>query len=247
MQITIKSTRIIKEGTQAKSGQPYKWCSVIAEDGTEKGTEYTTFDTGILKLGPGSIIEIGEPVIKGGKLSFKSIESIVKEVSATSAEAPTNNGKSVMTPEQWERKDRLEQLSRERNACFMGLPALIAAEPKDKSLAREVWETAMRFAKERLTIQTNANSQKKDADSATLVPAYPDDWDGGANAGEFYTACLRKFRLSKSSVDKEIPEYDLSNPNQRKSAWQTIVGIYGQKPETDTKAEDPNDPDHLFG
>jgi len=49
------------------------------------------------------------------------------------------------------------------------------------------------------------------------------------NLGEFYTACLKYFKLQKSSVDKEIPEYDLSIPDQRKRAWQQIVGVYGKK------------------
>jgi len=46
------------------------------------------------------------------------------------------------------------------------------------------------------------------------------------NEGEFRTACLKHFKLSKSQTDKEIPEFDLSNPGQRKLAWQTIVAVY---------------------
>jgi len=88
VEITIKSLRIIKEGTQAKSGQPYKWVSVMADDGSEKGTEYTTFDAGVLKLGPGSVIDIGDPVIKGGKLSFKELVSLVSEGQASEAPVP---------------------------------------------------------------------------------------------------------------------------------------------------------------
>ena len=50
------------------------------------------------------------------------------------------------------------------------------------------------------------------------------------NAGEFYTACLKQLKLSKTRVDAEIPEYDLSKADQREKAWQQIVAIYGQKP-----------------
>ncbi len=46
------------------------------------------------------------------------------------------------------------------------------------------------------------------------------------NPGEFYTACLKHFKLQKSIVDKEIPEYDVANAGQRKKAWQQIVGVY---------------------
>jgi hypothetical protein len=49
------------------------------------------------------------------------------------------------------------------------------------------------------------------------------------NAGEFYTACLKELKLSKSRVDGEIAEYDLTKPDQRDRAWQTVVEIYGHK------------------
>jgi hypothetical protein len=50
------------------------------------------------------------------------------------------------------------------------------------------------------------------------------------NPGEFFTACLKYFKLAKSQAEKDVPEYDLSNPGQRQRAWQTIVSIYGAKP-----------------
>jgi len=50
------------------------------------------------------------------------------------------------------------------------------------------------------------------------------------NVGEFYQACLDNFKLSKTKVEAEIPEYDLSKADQREKAWQQIVAIYGQKP-----------------
>ena len=49
------------------------------------------------------------------------------------------------------------------------------------------------------------------------------------NPGEFYTACLEHFKLSKSKVDAEIAEYDITKVDQRKRAWETIVTIYGHK------------------
>lgn len=48
------------------------------------------------------------------------------------------------------------------------------------------------------------------------------------NPGEFYTACLKEFKLSKSKVDAEIANFDITKPDQRKEAWETIVAIYGQ-------------------
>lgn len=49
------------------------------------------------------------------------------------------------------------------------------------------------------------------------------------NAGEFYTACLKELKLSKTRVDAEIAEYDLSKADQREKAWQQIMAIYGHK------------------
>ena len=49
------------------------------------------------------------------------------------------------------------------------------------------------------------------------------------NPGEFYTACLEHFKLSKSKVDAEIAEYDITKVDQRKRAWETILSIYGHR------------------
>jgi len=49
------------------------------------------------------------------------------------------------------------------------------------------------------------------------------------NPGEFYTACLEHFKLSKSKVDAEIAEYDITKVDQRKRAWETIIAIYGAR------------------
>lgn len=49
------------------------------------------------------------------------------------------------------------------------------------------------------------------------------------NPGEFYTACLEHFKLSKSKVDAEIAEYDITKVDQRKRAWETIITIYGHR------------------
>jgi len=56
------------------------------------------------------------------------------------------------------------------------------------------------------------------------------------NIGEFYTACLKQFNLTKTRVDAEVSaSFDLTKPDQLKKAWEMIVSIYGHKKE----AEDP--------
>jgi hypothetical protein len=51
------------------------------------------------------------------------------------------------------------------------------------------------------------------------------------NPGEFYQACLDHLKLTKTRVDAEITEYDLTKPDQLDRAWQQIVAIYGHKVE----------------
>lgn len=66
------------------------------------------------------------------------------------------------------------------------------------------------------TTAPSAESQTEDLKSLTLK-----------NAGEFYTACLKHFKLPKTQVDAEVSMYDLSNPKQRADAWLQIVSVYG--------------------
>lgn len=130
MEVTIKSLRIIKEGTQEKSGQPYKWMSVMVDDGSEKGTEYTTFDAGVLKLGPGSVIDIGDPVTKEGKLSFKKIVKVVSEVQASEAPGPGTGGSAYKRDTEairleYNLKAYLQQVDRISIECQTSLNRLI--------------------------------------------------------------------------------------------------------------------------
>lgn len=138
MEIKIKSTRVIKEGIQEKSKQPYKWVSVMADDGSEKGTEYTTFDAGVLKLGPGSVIEIGDPKTKEGKLSFKEVVKVVSEVKA--AEPAREPGTYKRDTEAIELEYRLkgklqaiERASIEGQTVYNGVIELLTHWPDVKS------------------------------------------------------------------------------------------------------------------
>jgi len=136
MQITIKSAKVGKTGT-SKQGD---WELIIVT--SEDGTDYATFEKSAKNLLPGVVIDIGEPIIKEGKCSFK--EYTVISTPATSTPTTTPNSKPQMTPADWERKEKLEQWSREANACYMGLPALLACCPEGK--AKVVWEAALDYA-----------------------------------------------------------------------------------------------------
>ncbi len=80
MQITVQSVRVAKAGT-SKQGD---WELIAVK--SQKGTEYMTFDKKVKHLGPGSVIDIGEPEEDRGKLKFKEVVEVVSEV----APAPTN-------------------------------------------------------------------------------------------------------------------------------------------------------------
>jgi hypothetical protein len=86
-------------------------------------------------------------------------------------------------------------------------------------------------SKKTTTPEEDWDSMKREEATDAAAPAQTADLSAleFGNPGEFYTACLKHFKLSKSTADREIPEYDLSNPGQRQKAWQQIVGIYNQK------------------
>ncbi|MDD5338446.1 MAG: hypothetical protein PHG35_03420 [Dehalococcoidales bacterium] len=126
MEIKVKSTHVIKDGNR-KDGTPYKWVSVMADDGSEKGTEYTTFDSSVLKLGPGSVIEIN-PDTKEGKLSFKKVVKVVSEIPVQQAPAPAASvvtPKNDMSKEDWAERDRIERASIEVQVAYKGVVDLI--------------------------------------------------------------------------------------------------------------------------
>jgi len=61
MQITIKSIKVLKTGTN-KTGE-WKLIGVTSDD----GTNYATFHKSAENLIPGTVIDIGEPDIKEGE------------------------------------------------------------------------------------------------------------------------------------------------------------------------------------
>jgi len=198
MQITIKSTRIIKEGFQSNGTTPYKWVSVIADDGSEKGTEYTTFDAGVLKLGPGSVIDIGDIETKEGKLKFKKVVSVISELKAT---APAPNGKTYpdMSKEEWREKQLIERASFEAQTAFKGIIDLLVAKiilPEG-----EIAQGALDWASKRLS----PTLQEVVATMPHL--GRPADESGPRafkNVGDFLTAMGKKGLSRKQVIDELI-------------------------------------------
>ncbi len=139
MQITVKSAKVGKTGTN-KNGA---WELIVVT--SEDGTDYTTFHKSAKNLAPGTVIDIGEPVIKEGKISFKEY---------TVVSAPPNGGQTTsgMTPEMWADKDKRERWSIESQVAFKGIVelakglALNDKSPLPNSKLHEAYNAALDWA-----------------------------------------------------------------------------------------------------
>jgi len=250
MQVTVKDIKV-KEGevkSGPKIGQHWKLIILIGED----GTEFTTFDAGAQDVGIGGIIQL-EPIIKAGKINFTEFKIIQK--GTASVVAGNGNGKSErpgMSPDAWAEKDRLERWSRECNTCFMGIMEVV-----DKGLGGaysekfgKVFDAALDWAVAHFTNKPATQPVTKPPAPATQADDTPPVEPGTFtfnNLGEFYSACLKVFSLTKSAVDKEITGIDLKTEEGRKEAFQQLNAVFGVKPnETDTtKKEEGIDPEDI--
>ncbi len=74
----------------------------------EAGAEFTTFDTKIKDITPGSVLDI-EPVIKGKFVNIKEYKVISEGTPKPASPASTNG--NDMSKEDWEKKQRIERAS----------------------------------------------------------------------------------------------------------------------------------------
>ncbi len=222
MQITIKSTRIIREGDGSDGKRAYKWVSVMADDGSEKGTEYTTFDASVFKLGPGSVIDIGDPETKDGKLRFKKVASVISSVAAVAtppAPGPSSSPESDMSKEDWAEKQLIERASFEAQTAYKGAIELLAARGMAEE-GKELIEAALAWGIKRL----NPTLQE----AITTMPhlARPEDQKEGKavepgehhfeNPGQLFETTnkygvmrgdiLKKYNISEKDVSKINPD-----------------------------------------
>ncbi len=235
-QVKVKDIRV-KTGT-VKSGKnegnPWELVIVIGED----GSEFTTFDTAVKDVGIGGTLEL-EAVIKNNKTNITFFKILEKgsDVPEPGAPAPPGTPTNGMTPEAWEKKDRLERWSREANACYMGLPALIAGKPpgdivsKDALLpteakALEVWTAAMNWAKAHFT--TTAPIAKTEKAEATLDK----DWEKMAsgsetpefkNTGDFLTRATKEFNMTALGICIGLGVKEIAEVTDFTKAWATLV------------------------
>lgn len=266
MQITIKSTRIIKED-QRKDGTPYKWCSVMAEDGSEKGTEYTTFDAGVLKLNPGAVIDIGDLVTKSGKLSFKKIVNIISEGTAQESPGPRSNDGGYKKDIEGlkveyalrARENAIKNASIEAQTAYNGGISLIEIIDKMTQNEQEKYkplvDAAIAWGLKKLT-ETDLKEQlanmphigaKPSKDKDEVKEKKPPGTPSAQifnNVGEFFTACAKAGITRKAVLEHlrckeaDIPKIDTA------TAWQVIYeelikpseNLFGEKGEAKEQA-----------
>jgi len=184
MEITVKSVKVVKTGTN-KSGA-WELIRVTTLD----GTEYTTFDKKVKHMGEGAVIDIGEPDIKEGKISFKEIVKVVKEGQAPAV--TSGNGKS---PEQI----AIERCSIEGQTAYNGIIQLIDREAAEKVDIVPADLKTLTFDYARVKMSKSL-AKPVAVVKKTEAPAEPSGNGGFKNAGQFLAKCQEVFSLNRSQV-----------------------------------------------
>jgi len=204
----------------------------------EKDTRFSGFHASLQEVIAGDLInaEIQVDGKYNNILSFEFIEKAPRGLAPASSKPPSAPDAQI----QFE-IIRLELRSLEAREAFRGIIDLAG---HGLQVDKDTYDDALAWARSRL--DTKVAIQKDTKDKVEAVKTAPEPTAGEEdfaatkfnNPGEFYTACLKYFKLTKSKVDAEIPEYDLKDPWQRQQAWLYIIGIYGQKSGEEKEAGD---------
>lgn len=216
MQITVKTYKLLKEGTN----QHGAWALYKIE--AIDGKIYTTLADGADALTPGTVFEPADVILgdeRQGVQEYKFKKfTVVTAGSAPPAPGAPTNGKSSMTTEQWADKDRQDRLSIEQMSAWRGIVDLVQGEckiltPGDHTTMIDTALTAgLAWAIKRLGDMLPAPVQaksKEDPDWEQIKregkPAIDQSSDskmpkGFKNAGEFMKACNENLGLSASEV-----------------------------------------------
>jgi len=236
MQITIKSVKVGKTGTSAKGD----WELIVIT--SEDGTDYRTFQKSAKNLIAGTVIDIGETVIKEGKITIKEYTV----VSAPAAPALPNDvqpayipGGAVkidtsqdMTPEKWAEKDERQRLSIETQVAYKGIMELAGAHENPISEKFEViFDAALDWAMAHF--KTSQPSAKPAPEPLKSKSEDLPDLHGMvfADAGKLKTALQNILKMSASQIQKETAGFDLTTEEGRKQAWMQIIAVYREKPD----------------
>ena len=216
MQITVKSSRVGKTGKNEKG----EWALIIVVD-ENTGIEYTTFDKKA-HIGPGAVLDIGEPDVKEGKHSFKKC-TVVSE----STSPPPDNGKDGMTPELWAEKDRAQAHSIETQTAFKGVMELAGSEDfskvkNDKFV--KVYDAALDWAmshfKPSITVKSSTlPKQEKSPDEEFDSLGRPTF----KYIGEFLTRVTKEKGITRDEICVRLSINDVKEITDFSKAWADLT------------------------
>jgi len=192
-----------------------------------KGTRMSGFVAGLKELAPGDLINV-ELKAEGKYINIVSFEVIEKALHHMSLGAT----EIIIPPAELDCRNNIAALEAASALAVAGhieVEAIISRAETFRDWLKGASIAAGKPANQSAKAESkNMPAEKAMASSLQSVDLKDLNFK---DKGEFYTACLKRFDLPKSQVDKEIPEFDLTKPAQRKAAWLQIVGVYSREKE----------------
>lgn len=211
MQITVKEVKFLKKGSN-KNG-PWELRKVIGEE----GKEYTTFNTRVGRLMPGTVIDLDKVIIEDeDKRSFKEF-AIVSEPAV-----PVAKG-SDMSKEEWAEKDRITRQSMEARVAVSTIPALATARDKARAEDQAIINKALKWCEAKIDANMNGGIPNKTATKQEANPITdPSFGRQFENVGQFLKACSNA-GVTRTEVLKhlKVAEEDVPKLNVEES-WDII-------------------------
>lgn len=166
----------------------------------EKGGEFTTFDTKVKNIPPGSIIKI-DPKIDGKYVNIASWEMVEEAANTSQVSGKTSNGKTSEDV-------ALERASIEAQVAFKGAIRLLEAAAWPDRFNEEIEalvHDAVKWGRSRFTpyfAEPKARSDKAAPQQASNVQSPKEEKSGNDfdNAGQFLTKCKEIWSLDRSHV-----------------------------------------------
>ena len=210
-QIKVKEVREVK----GKSGKVFY---AVVDD---KGGEFTTFDTKIASVTPGSVLEI-EPKVDGKYVNITEWKVLEEgKQSATSVNGKAAYGK---IPEQFD----AERRSIESQTAFNGIIKLIEQEAilKIDIVPSDVEELAYEWARVRLRgtipakeapVVSKTGQIKVDSTQKAIAVGHFE------NAGQFAAAAFKEFGLNTTDLSIRFSVTSVSGITDLDEAWKKLV------------------------
>jgi hypothetical protein len=209
MQITVKSSQVVKTGTN-KAGD-WELIKVTSED----GTGYATFDKKAKHLGTGAVIDIGEVDIKDGKISFKEVVSVVKDGTSPAL----TNGYGQDSPE---KRRSIETQCAVKVVMEYYTQMCVAEKDVDGRLI-DLVDRALVWCGTRiphLSLLSDTKSPKEQP--ADTEPSSAQPGEDFKNAGDFWKQALDKWGKAQSDLIAILELTRASDVKDFRKAWEEL-------------------------